>query len=73
MFWFGSARQDSKLFHKYRVFRKNCVFFIIYCNPSLANKSLQEIFKTIINAMYSHSYFRTTNTSPVFCEGEVAK
>ena len=34
----------------YRVFRKNCVFFNIHCNPSLAYISLQEIFK-VLNAM----------------------
>ena len=34
----------------YRVFRENCVFFIIHCNPSLAYISLQEIFKAL-NAM----------------------
>ena len=37
----------------YRVFRQNCVFFIIQCNPSLAYISLQEIFKAL-NLMHSN-------------------
>ena len=46
----------------YRVFRKNCVFFIIHCNSSLAYIALQEFFKAF-NAMRvnSHSYWMLAN------------
>ena len=46
------------------MFRKNCVFFIIHCNPSIAYISLQEICKAP-NAMRVNSGQFLYNSSPV--------
>ena len=35
---------------KYRVFRKNCVFFTIQCNPSLAYIAVRELQSSQRNA-----------------------
>ena len=41
----------------YRMFRKNCVFFRIVCNPSPVNISLKETFEVIkVMRVYSHSH-----------------
>ena len=34
----------------YRVFRKNCVFFTIYCNPSLAYIAVRDLQSSQRNA-----------------------
>ena len=67
-----SVQSSTKFYLYYRVFRKNCVFFTIHCNRSLAYIAARDLqFSTALNAMrvYSHSYwlvsFCSTNRSRV--------
>ena len=40
------SKPNGPRFEMYRVFRKNCVFFTIHCNPSLAYNSVKDILSS---------------------------
>ena len=45
-------------FFTYRMFRKNCVFFTIHCNPSLASIAVRDLQSSQRNArVQSYSYW----------------
>ena len=69
----------AKLVHKtgyYRVFRKNCVFFTIHCNPQLAFITVREFQSSQRNASVQSlllaGNFLYNQQQPIAGEGEVA-
>ena len=61
----------------YRVLRKNCVFFTIYCNHSLAYAAVRDLQSSQRNAsvqslLLAGNFFLYNQKQPSAGEGEVA-
>ena len=52
----------------YRVFRKNCAFLTIYCNPSLAYIVVRDLQSYQHMQVYSHSHWLVIFVQPIAAE-----